>query len=72
MIQEQDRALNHLTYGRCLSKLALETNNDGMMFTSANKINLGGPEAITDENEYITMASSNLMAGKKQESNRNI
>ncbi|KAL3794232.1 hypothetical protein ACHAWO_006476 [Cyclotella atomus] len=65
MVQEQDRALNHLTYGRCLSKLALETNNGDMMFTSANQINLGGPEAITDENEYITMASYNLMAGKK-------
>ncbi|KAL3778025.1 hypothetical protein ACHAWO_008748 [Cyclotella atomus] len=62
---QQDRALNHLTYGRCLSKLAQETNNDDMMFTSANQINLGGPEAITDANEYITMASFNLMVGKK-------
>ncbi|KAL3768174.1 hypothetical protein ACHAWO_006544 [Cyclotella atomus] len=64
-VNHQDRALNHLTYGRCLSKLAQETNNDDMMFTSANQINLGGPEAITDANECITMASFNLMVGKK-------
>jgi predicted ATPase len=36
-----------------------------MMFTSANQINLAGPESITDANEYITMASFNLMVGKK-------
>ena len=29
--KQQDRALNHLTYGRCLSKLAQETNNDNMI-----------------------------------------
>jgi predicted ATPase len=65
MIQEHDRVCNHLTYGRCLAKLALETGNDDMFFCAVNQINLGGPSAISDREDYFIMATYNLMAGKR-------
>jgi predicted ATPase len=65
MIQEHDRLCNHLTYGRCLVKIAIETGDDEMMFTAVNQINLGGPSAVTDREEYFTMAQHNYVAGKR-------
>ena len=65
LIQEHHRRNNHLIYGRCLVKHALETGNDDMFFTAVNQINNGGPSAIADEEDYFTMANHNLTAGRK-------
>jgi predicted ATPase len=65
MVQEHDRLSNHLTYGRCLVKIAIETGDDQMLFTAVNQINLGGPSAVTDREEYFTMAQHNFVAGKR-------
>jgi predicted ATPase len=65
MISEKDRVHNHLMYGQCLAKLASETNNDDLMFISVNQLNLAGPGAVTEWNDYIAIAKYNLDAGKK-------
>lgn len=65
LVMEQDRPLNHLAYGRCLVKQALESSDDDMFFTAVNQINLGGPAAISNKEEYFQMAQHNLTAGEK-------
>jgi predicted ATPase len=65
MIREKDCKGKHLVFGRCLAELAMETNNDDAMFTSVTQINLGGPAAITEWDDYIIMAKHNLTAGKR-------
>jgi predicted ATPase len=65
MIQDHDRLSNHLIYGQCLVKIAIETGDDTMFFTAVNQINLGGPSAVTNREEYLTMAQHNWVAGKR-------
>jgi hypothetical protein len=65
MIAEHDRLCNHLTYGRCLIKLAHETGDDDVLFIAINQINSGGPSAITNPEEYFTMSQHNMHAGKR-------
>eukprot|EP00956_Cyclotella_meneghiniana_P038159 scaffold149467_cov20-Cyclotella_meneghiniana.AAC.1 len=60
-----DRRGHHLAYGKCLVKKATETNDDDMMFTAVDQINLAGPAAITDRRDYLNMAYHNLVAGKR-------
>eukprot|EP00956_Cyclotella_meneghiniana_P030448 scaffold76682_cov82-Cyclotella_meneghiniana.AAC.8 len=64
LIGEMDRCHHHLAYGKCLVKKATETNDDDMMFTAVDQINLSGPAAITDHRDYLNMAYHNLVAGK--------
>ena len=64
LIQDQDRRSKHLDYGKCLAKKALDEKDDGMLFTAVDQINLGGPSAVTDYQDYFSMASYNLVAGK--------
>ncbi|KAL3767422.1 hypothetical protein ACHAWO_010078 [Cyclotella atomus] len=65
MIREKDCKRKHLVFGRCLAELAMETNSDDVMFTSVTQINLGGPAAVTEWDDYLIMAKHNLAAGKK-------
>ena len=65
LIGEMDRRRHHLAYGKCLVKKATETNDDDMMFTAVDQINLAGPAAITDHRDYLNMAHHNLVAGKR-------
>jgi len=65
LIEEQYRRIKHSAYGKCLAKRALEANDNGMLFTAADQINLGGPSSIIDHSDYIEMANYNLEAGKQ-------
>eukprot|EP00956_Cyclotella_meneghiniana_P005464 scaffold6949_cov25-Cyclotella_meneghiniana.AAC.1 len=40
LIGEMDRCHHHLAYGKCLIEQALETNDDDMLFTAVDQINL--------------------------------
>jgi hypothetical protein len=65
MIAEHDRLCNHLTYGRCLMKVAVETGEDDVLFVAINQINSGSAAAITNSEEYFIMARHNMNAGKR-------
>jgi hypothetical protein len=65
MIEGQDRLCNHLEYGRCLVKLALETENADLLFTAVGQMNRGGPIAVTKKEDYIIIANHNVTAGIK-------
>ncbi|KAL7490060.1 hypothetical protein ACHAW6_015800 [Cyclotella cf. meneghiniana] len=65
MIEEHDRCRDHLTFGLCLVKLSLNTNDPEMLFAAVNQINFAGPAAVSDTQEYSIMATYNLMAGKR-------
>lgn len=64
LIGERHRRCNHLTYGRCLVKVALECGDDDMLFIAVNQCNLGA-STISDGEECFTIANHNLKAGKK-------
>eukprot|EP00804_Cyclotella_cryptica_P027949 CCRYP_003834-RA/>CCRYP_003834-RA protein AED:0.03 eAED:0.03 QI:51/1/1/1/0.66/0.5/4/541/1215 len=63
MIENNDRCRDHLMFGLCLVKLSLDTGDNEMLFTAVNQINFGGPAAVSDKQEYTTMARYNLLAG---------
>jgi predicted ATPase len=65
MIRENDRLGNHLIYGQCLAKLAVETNDDDIYFIAVGQINKAGNGAVKDANDYIIMAKHNMFVGKK-------
>ena len=65
IIQEYERRCNHLTYGQCLVKRALEIGDDEMLFIALNQINFGGPSVVTHKAEYYIMANHNLTAARK-------
>ena len=63
--EESERRSFHLACGRCLVQRALDANDNDMLFTAVDQINLGGPSTISDYEDYFTMASYNMLAGKK-------
>jgi predicted ATPase len=65
LINETARLRDHLTYGLCLAKLALDSGNDEMLFTAVSQINLGGSSIVSDTQDSITKAMYNLSAGKR-------
>jgi predicted ATPase len=65
MIDEQLRHHNHLIYGDCLVKLSEEAGDVDMMFMGVHQINLGGPSAVNDVRDLVTMVRYNLTAGKR-------
>jgi predicted ATPase len=66
LISPQHRSSNHLTFGRCLATMALNSGADDDLFVTVNQINLGGlPAAASDREELFTFASWNLLAGKR-------
>jgi predicted ATPase len=65
MIQSDLRCHLHLHYGMRLVEVALERNNDIMLFTAVGQINLAGPSFVTDTMQAAEIAEHNLIAGKK-------
>ena len=65
LIGEGGKRRHHLVYGKCLVERAAETNDDEMLFTAVDQINLAGPAAITYHRDYLEMAHHNLVAGKR-------
>ena len=61
----QDRRCNHVTYGKYLAKVAMETNDNDMLFVGVGQINRGGSSVVSDAQECIGLAQHNLAAGKK-------
>jgi predicted ATPase len=59
------RGTNHLTYGRCLAEMALNTDADDDLFVAVNQINLGGIPSAASDRELFTFANLNLLAGKR-------
>ena len=66
-VSARERCLIHLLYGMSLALASLSTrdSDDSILFTAANQLNLGGPNAIQDTSQSTTAASLNLRAGKK-------
>jgi predicted ATPase len=64
MIGDRDRRCNHLIYGKCLVKLALQSCDDDMLFVAVGQINMGG-KSVAQAQECFLMAQHNLTAGKK-------
>ncbi|KAL3804135.1 hypothetical protein HJC23_013654 [Cyclotella cryptica] len=62
---EDVRCLHHMMYGLSLIDLSLETEDAGLLFTAVTQINLGGPFAVQEEQQYSLIAKYNLVAGKK-------
>lgn len=57
MVDYRDRIHRHLLHGKCLIKHALGRNDDELLFTAINQINLGGRDAITEQEDFFEMAS---------------
>lgn len=64
-VQPQDRVLFHFKYGVSLVPQALEIQDNGMLFTAANQINIGGPAAVEDADQGNLVANLNLTASLK-------
>lgn len=65
LILPEDRPLFHFKYGLSLVHRARELNDDGMLFTATNQINLGGVAIVTDDTQAVEIANLNLMTGFK-------
>jgi len=65
MMRPEDRCLFHFKYGMALVACTIESNDDGMLFTATNQLNLGGPQAIKDAQHSALIANLNFTAGKK-------
>ncbi|KAL3800896.1 hypothetical protein ACHAW5_002047 [Stephanodiscus triporus] len=61
----EDRCLFHSKFGLALVHRQLDLIDDGMLFTAASQINLGGPAAINNAEQSVQMASLNLTVGTK-------
>eukprot|EP00804_Cyclotella_cryptica_P019506 CCRYP_006657-RA/>CCRYP_006657-RA protein AED:0.02 eAED:0.02 QI:170/1/1/1/1/0.75/4/900/1170 len=64
MIDEQDCLLHHNKYGLSLMDRSLKTGNAGLLFTAITQVNLGGPSAVQDVEQYSMIVNYNLIAGK--------
>jgi predicted ATPase len=65
LIRTEDRCFYHCKYGLALIQHALERDDDDMLFTAVNQINLGGPVAILDAKNFVVVANLNLSTGIK-------
>ena len=52
-------------YRLSLIDLSLESEDVGLLFTAVTQINLGGPCAVQEEQQYSLISKYNLIAGKK-------
>jgi len=48
-----------------LASFSTRESDDSILFTAANQLNLGGPNAIQQTSQSVTVAALNLRAGKK-------
>jgi predicted ATPase len=65
MMNVEVRRVRHFQYGIALSNLLIGVEGDGILFTAANQLNIGGTEAVEHNSQYILVANLNLRAGKK-------
>ena len=65
MINILDKGRFHFSYGLALAPLAEGGEDDSLLLTAANQLNLAGPEAVQDKSQYVIVADLNLQAGKK-------
>jgi predicted ATPase len=65
MVGDPLRKNNHLIYGKCLVQQSCRGNDNEMLFVAVNQINLAGPSSVIGSDEYLAMASYNLIVGKK-------
>ena len=56
--------LSHFKYGLALRSIAQRENDDGLFLIAVGQINIGGPNAVSDKKQGITVAELNLDAGK--------
>eukprot|EP00804_Cyclotella_cryptica_P021186 CCRYP_001485-RA/>CCRYP_001485-RA protein AED:0.02 eAED:0.02 QI:1/1/1/1/1/1/2/1352/1114 len=62
---EHVRCFHHMMYGLSLMHLSLENADAGLLFTAVTQMNLGGPSAVQEKQQYSAIANYNLIAGKK-------
>ena len=66
MMTVTDQCIRHFQYGIALSSQLIGVEDDDILFTAANQLNLGGPESITgNQSQIVIVANLNLRAGKK-------
>ncbi|KAL3817360.1 hypothetical protein ACHAXA_004486 [Cyclostephanos tholiformis] len=65
MMNPADRCLFHFKYGVALVPSALDLEDDAILFTAANQINLGGVAPVRDSEQAVLIANLNLTAGCK-------
>jgi hypothetical protein len=49
----------------CLAEMSLETDNDNMLFAGVEQLNMGGPSAVSNDDQRVKVAHFNVIAGKK-------
>eukprot|EP00804_Cyclotella_cryptica_P022585 CCRYP_009474-RA/>CCRYP_009474-RA protein AED:0.24 eAED:0.24 QI:567/1/1/1/0.66/0.75/4/82/613 len=54
-----------MNYGISLMNLSLTADHTSYLFTAATQLNLGGPSAVQDAEQYAQIAHFNLAAGKR-------
>ena len=65
MMNPEDCCFFHFKYGVALVPSALNLEDDAMLFTAANQINLGGIAPVKDSEQALLIANLNLTAGCK-------
>ena len=62
---EEERCLHHMKYGLSLAELSLNVyGSNSMFFVAVGQINLGGPPAVSNDDERRKIVKYNLAAGK--------
>eukprot|EP00984_Skeletonema_dohrnii_P031428 scaffold23913_cov67-Skeletonema_dohrnii-CCMP3373.AAC.1 len=65
MMNILDQGRFHFSYGMALAPLVAGEEDDSILLTAVNQLNLAGPEAIEEKSQYVIVANLNLQAGKK-------
>jgi predicted ATPase len=65
MLKTFDRCHFHFTNGVALAHLCVGEQDDSILFTAANQLNMAGPEAVQHKSQNAIAANLNLRAGKK-------
>ena len=65
MMKPEERCLYHNLYGQALAFVVVREKDDRYLLTAATQINFGGPQAVIDDNQALSVANLNLDAGKK-------
>ncbi|KAL7541084.1 hypothetical protein ACHAXR_010617 [Thalassiosira sp. AJA248-18] len=65
MIRADERCLLHFKYGVALASLSFDIQDDDMLFIAASQINRGGPAAVEDAVQAVSLANLNLITGQK-------
>uniref|UniRef100_A0A7S2L2X7 Orc1-like AAA ATPase domain-containing protein n=1 Tax=Skeletonema marinoi TaxID=267567 RepID=A0A7S2L2X7_9STRA len=65
VIKSDVRCLEHFRYGLALSNVAVREKDDKLLIIAVGQINHGGPRAVADGEQGVTVAKMNLDVGKK-------